>query len=99
VSCHDQGVHQGQLPRIQAGNAFTAGKHRGLCQLTQLTAVDKGFQDVLLNGEIIVAEVLVQILLSVCFCRVNDSRVQAAKTLAHISGAVVAFPVSGLRLN
>jgi hypothetical protein len=27
------------------------------------------------------------------------SRLQAAKTLAHISGAVVAFPVSGLRLN
>ena len=26
-------------------------------------------------------------------------RVQAAKTLAHISGAVVAFPLSGLRLN
>jgi hypothetical protein len=27
------------------------------------------------------------------------SRLQAAKTLAHISGAVVAFPVSGLRFN
>jgi hypothetical protein len=27
------------------------------------------------------------------------SRVQAAKTLANISGAVAAFPVSGLRLN
>jgi hypothetical protein len=44
--------------------------------------------------------VLVQIFLSVCFCPVNDfSRLQAAKTLAHISGAVVGFPVSGLRLT
>ena len=44
--------------------------------------------------------VLVQIFLSVCFCPVNDfPDFRPAKTLAHISGAVVAFPFSGLRLN
>ena len=44
--------------------------------------------------------VLVQIFLNVCCCRVNDfPELQAAKTAAQISGAVVAFPVSRLRLN
>src|SRR5271165_2902405 len=43
--------------------------------------------------------VLVQIFLSVCLWRARFSRLQAAKTTAHISGAVIAFPVSGLRLN
>ena len=41
-----------------------------------------------------------QSLLSVCFCRrMIFPRLQSAKTTAHISGAVVAFPVSGLRLK
>ena len=48
-----QGVHHGQLSwmvEFQAGNPFTTGKHCGLCQLTQLTSVDEGFQDVLLDA-------------------------------------------------
>ena len=54
-----QGMHQRQLPWIvqfQAGNAFTAGKHGGLGQLLQLASVDKGFQDVLLDVEVVVAD-------------------------------------------
>ena len=59
VSEPDQGVHQRQLAwvvQFQAGNPFATGKHGGFCQLTQLPSVDKGFQDVLLDGEIIVAD-------------------------------------------
>ena len=55
----DQGVHQRKLScvvQFQAGNPFAAGKDCGFCQLTQLASVDKGFQDVLLDGEIIVAD-------------------------------------------
>jgi hypothetical protein len=45
-------------------------------------------------------KVLVQILLSVCFGLASGLlRLYAAKTAAQSSGAVVAFPVSGLRLN
>ena len=54
-----QGVHQRQLSwvvQFQAGNPFATGKHGGFCQLTQLASVDKGFQDVLLDGEIVVAD-------------------------------------------
>src|ERR1700731_4461668 len=43
------------MVEFQAGNPFTTGKHCGLCQLTQLTSVDEGFQDVLLDAEIVVA--------------------------------------------
>jgi len=52
------------------------------------------------EAKTIVETVLVQIFLNVCCCRVNDfPELQAAKTAAQISGAVVAFPVSRLRLN
>ena len=54
-----QGMHQGQLSwmvQFQARNPFATGKHRGLCQFTQLTSVDEGLQDVLLDREIIVAD-------------------------------------------
>ena len=41
-----------------------------------------------------------QILLSVCFALASGLlRLYTAKTAAQSSGAVVAFPVSGLRLN
>ena len=53
-----QGVHQSQLPWViefEPRDAFTAGKHCGLDQVMQLTAVDKAFQNVLLNVKIIVA--------------------------------------------
>jgi len=42
----DQGVHQGQLPRViqfQAGNPPAIGQNGGLRQLAQLPAVDEGF--------------------------------------------------------
>ena len=54
-----QGVHQRKLSwvvQFQAGNPFTTGKHGRFCQLTQLSSVNKGFQDVLLDGEIVVAD-------------------------------------------
>ena len=64
ASCGDvsephQGVHQRKLAwvvQLQPGNPFAAGKHCGFCQLTQLPSVDKGFQDVLLDGEVVVAD-------------------------------------------
>src|SRR5208283_2021295 len=47
-----------------------------------------------------IGRVVVQILLSVCICLARRlSRFQAAKTAVQIPGAVVACPVSGLRLN
>ena len=58
---------------------------------------DIGFEHALLDWTL---RVLVQILLSVCFCLARRlCRFYAARTAAQISGAVVAFPVSGLRLN
>ena len=54
-----QGMHQRKLAWVvefQAGNPFTTGKHCGLSQVTQLPSVDKGFQNVLLDGEIIIAD-------------------------------------------
>jgi hypothetical protein len=44
------------IVQFQVGNPFATGKHGGFCELTQLPSVDKGFQDVLLDGEIIVAD-------------------------------------------
>jgi hypothetical protein len=51
-------VHQSQLSwmvHFQTRDPFTTGKDCGLCQFTQLTSVNKGFQDVLLDAEIVVA--------------------------------------------
>jgi hypothetical protein len=59
VSEAHQGMHESQLPGIvqfQTRNPFTGAKDCGLGQLAQLTAVDKGLQDVLMYGEIIVAD-------------------------------------------
>ena len=59
VSEAHQGMHESQLPgivQLQTRNPFAATKHGGLGELAQLTAVDKGLQDVLLYGEIIVAD-------------------------------------------
>ncbi len=45
-----QGMHQSQLSwmvQFQARNPFPTGKHPGLCQLTQLTSIEEGLQDVL----------------------------------------------------
>src|SRR5882724_4556859 len=59
VSEAHQGMHKSQLPGIvqfQTRNAFTATKDGGLRQLAELTAINKGLQDVLLYGEIVVAD-------------------------------------------
>jgi len=52
-----QSVHQGQLPRVielQAGNPFAVGQDRGLAELVKLAAIDEGFENVLLNVEVVV---------------------------------------------
>ena len=52
-----QSVHQGQLPRmiqLQAGNAFAVGQQGGLAEFAQLAAIDEGFQNVLLNVEVVI---------------------------------------------
>ena len=43
------------MVEFEPGDAFTAGKHGGLCQVVELPSVDKAFQDVLLNVKIVVA--------------------------------------------
>jgi hypothetical protein len=58
VSQAHQCVHEGQLSRVielESRDAFTAGKHGGSRQVMELTSVNKAFQDVLLDIEIIVA--------------------------------------------
>ena len=53
-----QGVHEGQLSwvvELESRDAFTAGKHGGLCQVMELASVNKAFQDILLNIKIVVA--------------------------------------------
>ena len=58
VSEANQSVHQSQLSwvvELEPGDAFTAGKHGGLCQVVELASVNKALQDVLLNIKIVVA--------------------------------------------
>ena len=53
-----QGVHEGQLSWVvefEPRDAFTTGKHGGLCQFVELASVNKALQDVLLNIKIVVA--------------------------------------------
>src|SRR5437016_14386407 len=48
----DESLHEGQLPRViqlQSWNAFAIGQNRGLSKLQQLSTIDEGFQDVLLD--------------------------------------------------
>jgi hypothetical protein len=58
VSETHQGVHQSQLSwmvEFEPGDALTTGKDGGLGQVMELTSVDKAFQNVLLNAEVIAA--------------------------------------------
>jgi hypothetical protein len=58
VSKANQGVHEGQLSwvvELGSGNASSARKHGGLCQVMELASVNKAFQDVLPNIKTIVA--------------------------------------------
>jgi hypothetical protein len=53
-----QGMHECQLSWVvefEPRDAFTTGKDSGLGQAVELASVDKAFQDVLLDGEIVVA--------------------------------------------
>src|ERR1700751_5278136 len=53
-----QGVHEGQLSWVvefEPRDAFTTGKHGGLCQFVELASVNKALQDVLLNIKVVVA--------------------------------------------
>src|ERR1700758_3581125 len=53
-----QGVHEGQLSWVvefEPRDAFTTGKHGGLCQFVELASVNKALQDVLLNIKGVVA--------------------------------------------
>ncbi|MGA8620161.1 MAG: hypothetical protein WB660_16765 [Candidatus Sulfotelmatobacter sp.] len=50
-------MHQTQLPRmieLQAGNAFAVGQDGGLAELAKLAAINEGFENVLLNVEVVV---------------------------------------------
>lgn len=39
---------------LQTGNPFAVGEDRGLAELAELAAIDKGFENVLLNVEVVV---------------------------------------------
>ena len=52
-------VHQSKLPRmieLEAGNALSRRRDGRFCELSQLAAIDKGFQDVLLDVEVVVVD-------------------------------------------
>jgi hypothetical protein len=47
-----ESLHESQLPRViqlESWNAFAIGENRRLSELQQLSTVDEGFQDVLLD--------------------------------------------------
>ena len=43
------------MVEFESRDAFTAGKHRGPCQIMELASIDKALQDILLDVKIIVA--------------------------------------------
>lgn len=52
-----QGMHQGQLPRVielQTRDAFAVREDSGLAEVPQLATIEEGFQDVLLNIQVVV---------------------------------------------
>jgi hypothetical protein len=52
-------VHERELPRVielEAGSALSGGGDRRVRQLSQLPAIDEGFQDVLLHVEVVVVD-------------------------------------------
>jgi hypothetical protein len=53
----DQGVHQGELSGIvelEAGDAFAGRGQGGFGKVSELPAIDKGFEDIVLNVQVIV---------------------------------------------
>jgi hypothetical protein len=52
-------VHQGELPRVielEAWDALSGRRDRRFRELSQLAAIDKGFQDILLDVEVVVVD-------------------------------------------
>ena len=52
-------MHQGKLPRmieLEAGNALSRRRDGWFCELSQLAAIDKGFQDILLDVEVVIVD-------------------------------------------
>jgi len=52
-------MHQGELPRVIELEARNALSGRGDCrfrELSQLAAIDEGFQDILLNVEVVIVD-------------------------------------------
>src|SRR5260370_2033550 len=50
-------MHEGQLPSVielQTGDAFAVREDGGLAEVSQLAAIEEGFQDVLLNIQVVV---------------------------------------------
>jgi hypothetical protein len=48
-----QGVHEGQLSwvvELESRDAFSAGKHGGLCQMMELASVNEALQDITGDG-------------------------------------------------
>ena len=50
-------MHQGELPgvvKLEAWNPLSGRCDGRFCELSQLTAIDKGFQDILLDVEVVI---------------------------------------------
>ena len=54
-----QRMHQGELPRViepEARNALSRRGESRFRELSQLAAIDKGFQDILLHVEVVIVD-------------------------------------------
>ena len=54
-----EGIHEGELSRViepQTWDAFSSGSNGRLCQPSQLTAINKRLEDVLLDVEVVVVD-------------------------------------------
>ena len=52
-------VHQGKLPRVielEAGNALSGRRDGRFRELSQLAAIDEGFQNILLDVEVVIVD-------------------------------------------
>ena len=55
----DERMHEGELPRVielEARNALSRRRDRRLRELSQLAAIDKGLQNILLHVEVVVVD-------------------------------------------
>jgi hypothetical protein len=52
-------MHEGELPRVielEARNALSRRRDRWFRELSQLAAIDKGFEDILLDVEVVIVD-------------------------------------------